>query len=330
MSPSRVLTAILNWNQPAMSAECARAALAQDAPGGHAVLVIDNGPTAANAAALRAALPPGCRLVATGRNLGFAGGMNVGIREAVRGGHEFVWLLNNDAFPDPGCLPDLVAALEADPTLACVTPALVHPDGREQKAGATLRLDPLSMRALSAERLAEPVGAGFWLSGAALLFRTRALAGVGGFDPRFFAYMEEVDLCQRLAAAGYRFRAVPAARCVHLTSASTGGSESPFTEHMITRNAWLCLRKHLPPRRLPAALLRLLADQLERAGSLSTGPALAVVGGTVAGFAGRTWRPTRVRASDAVAGAVLVCPRTSARVLRRVARVFDLATGTRP
>src|SRR5262245_56539060 len=100
MALGRYCTVILNWNQPGMTVDCARSALSQKFSDGHTVLVIDNGSTRENCEALRRNLPPGCEWIQNQSNLGFARGMNVGIRYAMRNGCEYVWALNNDAFPE--------------------------------------------------------------------------------------------------------------------------------------------------------------------------------------------------------------------------------------
>jgi GT2 family glycosyltransferase len=330
---TRTLCVILDWNQPGIAVRAAAAAASQDVPG-HDVLMIDNGSSPANAVALRDGLPPGCRLLRLDRNLGFAGGMNVGIRHALDGGYDFVWLLNNDAFPEPDCLRHLLAA--ADPALACLSPAMTFPDGRPQTVGYRLELDPVKHVPLTPDELAGPVGRGHWLVGAALLCRSAALARSGGFDDRYFAYWEEVDLQHRLAELGYALRVVPDAKCVHLGSVSTGGLSSPFAEYMIARNAWLYVRKHAGRRGWDrrAALMRLLADQLERAGGLAQRgrPAAgrAVLAGAAAGAAGRAGRPGRMRAGSAAGRALIAYPGVAIRVLRRAAGWLAPAAGATP
>ncbi len=328
---ARVCTVILNWNQPAMTVDCARAALAQEVLGGQTVLVIDNGSAPHNREALRAALPPGCEFVQNDRNLGFAGGMNVGIRHALRRGYDYVWLLNNDAFPREKCLSLLVSALAADPQLACVTPALFGADGREQYAGAALDWQPLRNEMLLANECREPRGAGHWLTGTALLFARAPLAATGGFDERFFAYWEEVDLCYRAASLGYRYRAVPEAACLHLGSVSTGGGGSSFSVHMMARNAWLFLRKHVPVWRVPATGLSLLASQVVRAGRLlvreKRGEALSLLGGAAAGLTGRAGRAGPLVAQAAWADVVLARFWGIARLMDGVGRMIPTRCG---
>ncbi len=319
---SRVCAVVLDWNQPALAIDCARALLAQAAP--PAVLVVDNGSTAANRARLAAGLPAGCALVRTAHNLGFAGGMNVGIRHALARGYELVWLLNNDAFPDPGCLAELLAELDRGPRDAAVTPMLVGTDGVEQHALGVTRWAPLRNDIYPATAAPADPGPGAWLTGTAVLVRAAALRAVGGFDPRFFAYWEEVDLFHRLAAAGWGFRPVPAARCVHLGSASTGGGASPVAWHMIARNGWLFLRKHLPWWRVPRAGLEFLAGQVEQAGVFAVrgrgAVARAVLSGVGAGLTGRAGRPGPAPTRGAWVEPALRHPWRLARVIGAAAR----------
>jgi len=295
----RVCTVILNWNQPAMTVECARTALAQEVAGGQTVLVIDNGSTPENRVALRANLPAECVFIQNNRNLGFAGGMNVGIRYALKQGYDYVWLLNNDAFPEAGCLKNLVAALESDVTLGGITPSLIYPDGTPQLIGGNVNWATGELSFLMSGQLPTPTPPGYYATGAALLLRTAALLQVGGFDSRFFAYWEEVDLCVRLVRHGrWNLAEVSRAQCVHKEAVSSGGSRSAFTQHLMTRNGLLLLRKHLPLRSLLSVYLRTIATALERAAMVRHNPAIAaaIIGGVFAALTRRQGKPTRLTA----------------------------------
>src|SRR5262245_76634 len=299
---SRIGTVILNWNKPALTAECARLVAGQDVVGGQKVSIIDNGSTPANREQLRVSLPPSCVFRQANRNLGFAGGMNVGIRSALDAGCEYIWLLNNDAFPEPGCLSALVDALVADRRLAAVTPALFDRAGREQHAVGCVVWDPVSTEVEAASSRPGTLGTGYWLTGTALLVRAEAVRTIGGFDPRFFAYWEEVDWCLRATAAGYLLRAVPEARCRHLEAASSNGIRSPFVQHLMTRNGVALVRKHLRWRSAVPAGMRSVAEGLSRAASLdrhgNPAGADAVVGGLWAAVSGRRGRPGRLAAPN--------------------------------
>jgi len=296
----RVCTVILNWNQPAMTVECARTALAQEVAGGQTVLVIDNGSTPENRVALRANLPAECVFIQNNRNLGFAGGMNVGIRYALKQGYDYVWLLNNDAFPEAGCLKNLVAALESDVTLGGITPSLIYPDGTPQLIGGSVNWATGELSFLMSGQLPTPTPPGYYATGAALLLRAAALHQVGDFDTRFFAYWEEVDLCVRLVRRGsWNLAEVPQSLCVHREAVSSGGSRSAFAQHLLTRNCFLLLRKHLPWRSLVPVYLRTLAAELQRAGiAVRDNPAIAagIIGGVASGITRQRGRPRKLTA----------------------------------
>lgn len=328
-APKRVCTAVLNWNQPALTLDCVRHLLATQPAAGHTVLVVDNGSKPANLAALQDGLPAGVRLVRSGRNLGYAGGMNLGVRHALAAGAEYVWLLNNDAFPEPGCLAALAAAMAADPRLGAVTPLLYGRDGVEQHAGAEITWVTAESHTRRAAELTAPADqAAVWLTGTAPLVRAAALRAAGGFDERYFAYWEDVDLCLRLRRVGYRLRAEPAARCLHVGSASTGagGGDTPFSVYMMTRNGYRFFAAHPDRRgrvlRLTAFANRVLGQAADeyRAGKVrlaearvsGTWAAVRREGGPPAGF-------------GAAGPAVRLAARGLARVPWRVRRWLDLA-----
>ncbi|QEL15554.1 GT2 family glycosyltransferase [Limnoglobus roseus] len=210
------------------------------------IVLVDNGSRPEEQAILRDGLAADVRLVQLPANRGFAGGMNAGIAEAGRLGADYVWIVNNDAFPEPDCLDALVAALEADATLAAVTPLVMGIDGLEQIAGGRFWEVEGRNEFLSAVDLQYPVGlGGYWAVGTVPLFRANALAHARGFDEGYFAYWEEVDLCLRLARLGYRFRAVPEVRALHIGQVSSNGSAILF--YFYVRNWLRLLRRHCRP-----------------------------------------------------------------------------------
>jgi GT2 family glycosyltransferase len=285
---------VLNWNRADLTARCLDH-LAVDREQVR-VLVVDNGSAAADRQRLAAACAGRAEVLWLPRNLGFAGGMNAGLERALAGGAEAVWLLNNDAFPDPGCLAALTAALTADPSLGAVSP-LLYDDAGEQHAGARFDWRQATNHTFTATQQPDPLGPDHWLTGTALLVRADALRRVGGFDPRYFAYWEDVDLCFRLTAAGYRLRAVPKARCRHLGSASTGGKGSPVSEYLMARNRWRFMRSHGGRHATTGRLaIRHVATAISRAGWLwaaSPAAAQAALDGGLAGLLGRQGSPQR-------------------------------------
>jgi len=98
--------------------------------------------------------------------------------------------------------------------------------------------------------------------GCAALYRAPALKETGGYDARFFAYLEDVDLGLRLQAAGYRGYYVPRAEVYHHGAATSGGEFSPLAVRLRTRNALCLLLKSLPAWILLRCLPMILLAQL--------------------------------------------------------------------
>lgn len=189
-----------------------------------ALVLVDNGADVADA--LRAALPAAL-VRATGRNLGFAGGANLGIAAALESGAEAVLLLNDDARLAPEALELLAHALEA-PGVGVVGPALLDagegPGERVESIGLAFSRRSGRLRELERGRpwraaASREVPA---VSGCVMLLRRELLCAVGAFDAGFFFSGEDLDLCLRARAAGWRVMAVPAARAWHARGATLG------------------------------------------------------------------------------------------------------------
>jgi N-acetylglucosaminyl-diphospho-decaprenol L-rhamnosyltransferase len=228
---------ILSWNVADLLAGCLRS-LPEAAGEWWArseVTVVDNASSDGSAEIVRRDFP-GVRLAALPANLGFSRGNNLGIREA-RG--KYIFLLNPDTVAHPGSIATLVDYMEAHPEVGVAGPRLLNPDGTLQPsrrrfptpATALAESTPLQ-RWFESSRLlrdfymldrpdgeAQQVG---WLSGAALMCRREALGQAGAFDPGYFMFSEEVDLCRRVNDAGWSVVYVPQAEITHYGGQSTG------------------------------------------------------------------------------------------------------------
>ncbi|MFZ5567205.1 MAG: glycosyltransferase family 2 protein [Pseudomonadota bacterium] len=215
---SAVTAVILNWNRWRDTVACVLSVQAQDYPTLD-VLVVDNGSSDDSEQMLREQLPD-TELVQSGRNLGFGGGCNLGIRRAVQCAAKYVWLLNNDATVSPQTLSAMVALAEASPGLGAVGAVIHDADGSERIqcwGGGVVNTW------LGRSRPNLMPGALDYLTGACLLLRVDALSQIGLFDEkRYFMYWEDVDLCFRLRRAGWGLAVADRTQVWHEASSSLG------------------------------------------------------------------------------------------------------------
>jgi GT2 family glycosyltransferase len=193
------------------------------------VVVVDNPSIASERAAEIVRARPGTRLMRLDANLGFAGGMNAGI--AVADG-KYTYLTEDDLILAPDCLEQLVHYMETHPGVGLVGGLMTdRDDGTVLYAGGDLALDRAFRLALPGRGdalgslAAEPREVTYVPTGSALV-RTALLKRLGGFRAEFFMYMEDVELCIRIAKAGYRLAVVPAARIRHIRPAPNALTES--------------------------------------------------------------------------------------------------------
>lgn len=217
---------IVTYNSRGLTLACVASVLAEQARGGPQteLIVVDNASTDGTADALRE-LAPGANVLVQGSNLGFARGNNVGLA-AARG--RYLLLLNSDTEVRAGALAALVAFMDSHAESGACGPMLLNPDGTLQPSGrdlptlGSLFADMTKLHRLRRRNLYAQVGRDYGevaavgeLSAAALLVRRTVYEQVGGLDPAFFAYYEDVDWCKRIGDAGYRIYYVPAARIMH-------------------------------------------------------------------------------------------------------------------
>lgn len=250
--PAPLAAVVLNWN----GREDTRRAVASllGAPRPERVWVVDNGSEAGEAGALAGdfAAEPRVTVVPLPRNVGFAAGVNEGVRRARAAGAASFLLLNNDATMEPGALPLLEAALAGDPEAAAVGPRILLDDGsgRTWSAGGSLvpclgEVRHAAGGSGEGARTAGPRATGF-LTFCAVLVRGEAWDRVGPLDEEFFAYFEDADWCHRAAAAGSRLLHHPGATVLHRGGAAAG-VRSPLQQYLLTRGSVLFARKRCGP-----------------------------------------------------------------------------------
>jgi GT2 family glycosyltransferase len=187
------------------------------------------------------------------RNFGYAEGNNIGIRFALKAGADYVLLLNNDTTVDKNFLTELVLVSENDSTIGAIGPKIYFYDHRDviQTTGAHINFWTGGAIALNWEKtddaLDHPGTQGLlsvdYIYGACFLISRKVIQEVGGLDPLYFLYGEELDWCIRINRAGYRILCDLNSKIWHKGMASTSKSKR-FSQYYLERNRVIYMRKY--------------------------------------------------------------------------------------
>ncbi len=228
------------------------------------VVVADNGSTDGSAEWVRENYPQ-VKIITFDTNLGFAQGYNKAIEE-IRS--RYTVLLNSDVETTPGWLVALYDHMERDEQCGALQPKILswHDRTSFEYAGAAGGLLDSNVFPFCRGRLFDtlerdegqydgPPRRVAWASGAALMVRTEVYRKIGGLDPAFFAHMEEIDLCVRMAGAGYKVMAVMQSTVYHIGGASLPQG-NPRKVYLNFRNNLLLIHKNMPRREGKRLLFR--------------------------------------------------------------------------
>ena len=296
MNEARTAAVVIpSWNSESLLPACLDSLAGQGEE--IELLVVDNGSTDGSVALLE---KRGVAHLALPRNIGFAAAVNLG---AARVAAEAIVVLNADTVLEPGCIARLLDALEADPMLGGVQPRILQLDGeagsveaaRLYSAGQALTRDGRAIEeAAGRTQGASPAREReiFGVCGAACLLRRDLFDRLGGYDERYFAFYEDVDLNLRARIAGRRFGYIPDAIVWHLGNASwSAGFTRPGAENarLVARNRLATQVKFMPATAIP----RIAAVEL---GALARAASQRRLGATLRGkLAVLRWLPALIR-----------------------------------
>lgn len=253
----KIAVVILNWNGCEMLRSFLPEVVRCSEADGAVVYVADNGSTDASVEMLRREFPS-VRLILLKRNNGFADGYNLALKQVEA---EYVVLLNSDVEVTDHWLTPLAAYLDAHPEAAACQPKIRSWRKKQlfEYAGAAGGFIDRYGYPFCRGRIMgvveedkgqyDTVLPVFWATGAALFIRLSDYREAGGLDGRFFAHMEEIDLCWRLRARGRQLVCVPQSVVYHVGGA-TLKKENPRKTFLNFRNNLLMLYKNLPTEEL--------------------------------------------------------------------------------
>jgi len=196
---------------------------------------------------------PEIRQIRLDRNYGFTGGYNIALSQIDA---DYFVLMNSDIEVGKHWLEPLVEAMDGDSTIGACGPKLLswHKRDRFEYAGAAGgcldRYGYPFCRGRIMKRIEKDEGqydkraSVFWASGACLMVRSELFRRLGGLDDRFFAHMEEIDLCWRIQLEGYKIEIIPEAVAYHL-GGGTLPNDSPWKLKLNFRNNLLMLENNL-------------------------------------------------------------------------------------
>lgn len=246
---------ILNWNGEKLLREFLPQVIANTNADIADIIVADNGSTDGSVDLLHRDFPQLKTLCFT-QNHGFAGGYNKAIAETR---YRYTVLLNSDVAPAAGWLEALAGYMDSHPHTGGCQPKILSYTARPARifeyAGASGGFIDKNGYPYCRGRIFDtcetdtgqydtPMDV-FWATGACLMVRTDAYLEVGGLDERFFAHMEEIDLCWRMQLNGYSIAVLPSAEVYHLGGGSLPAS-NPRKTYLNFRNNLLMMYKNLP------------------------------------------------------------------------------------
>jgi hypothetical protein len=253
---------VLSWNGREDTLRCLESLTGIRRPD-VGIICVDNGSSDGSAQAVREQFPR-VVLIEAGANLGYAGGNNLGLRQALRNGARWTVLVNNDATVAEDVIDGFERAIAERPHAGLLAGKVYFADRQSTIWFAGQRVSTVLGYSGRPRGYGRPDGSRYRrvartgrAVGALMAISRETIEKVGMLDEELFAYVEDVDLALRARRAGYEIVFAPGARAWHRVSASTGGAAaSTQTLYYGSRNTVNVLERHRPLGRIGNALRR--------------------------------------------------------------------------
>lgn len=244
---SLVYIIILTYNGKKWIDNCLNSVLQTNYPH-YKILVIDNA-SKDGSADYTANKFPQVELIRNKKNYGFAEGNNIGMRYALKNGADHIILLNQDTKVNPDWLIEMVNVAEKNEKIGILSPMQYDYEGK----GLDINFEKL-LREGKQQVVHENFVETDRVIGAAMLITRGVLQKIGGFDPIYFCYFEESDLCRRVKYFGYGIAIVKDSKIYHWHSLIQENGLSRKAKYLFKRNEFIYALKD-PEKSLTEALL---------------------------------------------------------------------------
>ncbi len=274
MNQLKISIVVLNYKGSGETLECLES-LRRCSRGNHDVetIVVENGSDDGSVEAF--AKIKNIQLVANDKNLGFSGGMNSGIRYALKRNADYIIILNNDTIVDKNLVLNLAKLAQSADIIApkiYFAPGFEFHKDRYKKqdrgkviwyAGGSIDWKNIlgihtGVDEIDKGQFAKPKEIDF-ATGACMLIKKEVFEKIGFFDDKYFLYLEDMDFCVRAKKTGFKIKFSPDAILWHKNAISSGGSGSKLQDYYITRNRLLFAAKYVDLRTKITALEQIVS-----------------------------------------------------------------------
>jgi GT2 family glycosyltransferase len=246
-SIKKVSIVTVNFNQPKVTEELLKSIARTNTYSNIEIIVVDNGSTTDPVPAWRIQYPS-VQFIRSDENTGFAGGNNIGIRQATG---DYLFLVNNDTEFTTGLVETLVNTLDTNPGVAMVSPKIRYyqqPDtlqyaGYSDMNYYTARNHCIGQFEKDNGQYDHQTGITAFAHGAAMMVKNEAIAKAGLMKENYFLYYEELDWCDSIKKEGYVIFVNTQALIYHKESVSVG-QKSALKEYFMNRNRILFIRRN--------------------------------------------------------------------------------------
>ena len=281
MTEVKIYISILNWNAASDTIRCIKSLLDSTSLDNLKIEigVIDNASSPSDYLTLESNLiNKKIKLIRNEENLGFAGGHNILMKEALINAFDYIWVLNNDTIVLKNTLSELIKTMQREPQCGACSPVIKRLGSADivDYCGSTHNWKALSIshpaNISEAPGFCEKNSNDLWLVGTALFLRATALNEIGLFNEKLFAYYEDNDMGVRLNNAGWTNRLVFESHIEHACFDGVITDRKPYYFYLMARNSFLFFLNHTPTKHRKLLRMRLtdnslvVAENLDRMG----------------------------------------------------------------